>query len=39
MPCTGSNHGPGYIEKEGDFYAKGVTKIYIVAVNDAFVLK
>lgn len=36
-PC--SNHVPGYIEKEGEFYAKGVKKIYIVAVNDAFVLK
>ena len=36
-PC--SSHVPGYIEKEDEFYAKGVSKIYVVAVNDAFTLK
>ncbi|KZT38414.1 Redoxin [Sistotremastrum suecicum HHB10207 ss-3] len=36
-PC--SSQVPGYIEKYTDFAAKGVTGIYVVAVNDAFVTK
>ncbi|EPQ53212.1 Redoxin-domain-containing protein [Gloeophyllum trabeum ATCC 11539] len=35
--CT--NQVPGYIQKYDQFQAKGVNEIYIVAVNDAFVLK
>ncbi|KAI0043024.1 Redoxin [Auriscalpium vulgare] len=34
-PC--SSHAPGYIEQYDAFKAKGVTDIYIIAVNDAFV--
>lgn len=33
-PC--SSQVPGYVEKAEQFAAKGVTGIYIVAVNDAF---
>ena len=33
-PC--SSQVPGYVEKAEAFKAKGVTGIYIVAVNDAF---
>ena len=36
-PC--SSQVPGYIEKYDDFKAKGVSNIYVVAVNDAFVTK
>ncbi|KAF2216421.1 hypothetical protein CERZMDRAFT_56131 [Cercospora zeae-maydis SCOH1-5] len=36
-PC--SSQVPGYVEKAEQFAAKGVTGIYIVAVNDAFTTK
>jgi len=36
---TCSLQAPGYIEKYDEFKAKGVTDIYILTVNDAFVTK
>lgn len=36
-PC--SNQVPGYVEHLEAFKAKGVSAIYVVAVNDAFVMK
>ncbi|THG93865.1 hypothetical protein EW145_g8263 [Phellinidium pouzarii] len=36
-PCN--NHAPGYIEHAEDFATKGVSGVYIVSVNDAFVTK
>ncbi|KZT20714.1 Redoxin-domain-containing protein [Neolentinus lepideus HHB14362 ss-1] len=36
---TCSGQVPGYIQKYDEFQAKGVNEIYIVAVNDAFVMK
>jgi peroxiredoxin len=38
---TGTCHAqvPGYIDGFADFQAKGVNRIYIVAVNDVFVTK
>ncbi|KZV65729.1 Redoxin [Peniophora sp. CONT] len=35
-PCSGQ--APGYIEKYEEFKARGVSDIYIVTVNDAFVV-
>lgn len=35
-PC--SSQAPGYIEKYEEFKAKGVENVYIVTVNDAFVV-
>lgn len=34
-----SSQVPGFIENEDAFRAKGVNQIYVVAVNDAFVVK
>lgn len=36
-PC--SSQVPGYIDSETAFRAKGVSQIYVVAVNDQFVVK
>ncbi|KAA1470995.1 Redoxin [Dentipellis sp. KUC8613] len=36
-PC--SEEVPGYIAKYDEFKARGVTDVYVVAVNDAFVTK
>ncbi|TFK51496.1 Redoxin-domain-containing protein [Heliocybe sulcata] len=36
---TCSAQVPGYIQKYDEFQAKGVNEIYVVAVNDAFVVK
>jgi hypothetical protein len=35
---TCSNQVPGFVEKLSEFKAKGVNDIYVVAVNDFFVL-
>ena len=37
-PTCSAQHLPGYIEKAGDFAAKGVDKIVCMSVNDAFVM-
>ncbi|KAL5522118.1 hypothetical protein ACEPAF_1975 [Sanghuangporus sanghuang] len=36
-PC--SSQVPGYLAKAEEFFAKGISAIYIVAVNDAFVVQ
>ncbi|KDQ52550.1 hypothetical protein JAAARDRAFT_40154 [Jaapia argillacea MUCL 33604] len=36
---TCSNQIPGYIQKYDQFQARGINEIYVVAVNDAFVMK
>lgn len=36
-PCTA--HLPGYISAFDEFRAKGVSAIYVFAVNDVFVMK
>jgi len=36
-PCN--SHIPPYIENYQEFKAKGVKHIYVIAVNDAFVMK
>jgi len=40
-PNTGtcSGHVPGYITTYEQFKEKGIDNVYVVAVNDAFVLK
>lgn len=38
-PACSASHAPGYIKLAKEFQAKGVSNIYIVAVNDAFVTK
>jgi hypothetical protein len=30
---------PGYIEKHDEFKAKGINEIYVISVNDVFVIK
>ena len=37
-PTCSAQHLPGYIQKAGDFAAKGVDKIVCMSVNDAFVM-
>ena len=37
--ATCSNQVPGYVEHAEKFVAKGITGIYVVAVNDVFVMK
>ena len=37
-PTCSAQHLPGFIEKAGDFKAKGVDKIVCMSVNDAFVM-
>lgn len=37
IPCSAQI--PGYIETYDQFKAKGVSDIYVIAVNDAFVTK
>uniref|UniRef100_A0A803QS67 Glutaredoxin-dependent peroxiredoxin n=1 Tax=Cannabis sativa TaxID=3483 RepID=A0A803QS67_CANSA len=34
-----TKHVPGFIEKEAEFKAKGVNEIFLVSVNDPFVMK
>ena len=34
-----SSQVPGYLSKADEFFAKGVSAIYVVSVNDAFVLQ
>ncbi|KAI5776583.1 Redoxin [Geopyxis carbonaria] len=36
-PC--SSHVPGYVEKYSEFEAKGYKDIYVIAVNDIFVVQ
>ena len=36
---TCSNQVPGYVEHAEKFAAKGIQGIYVVAVNDVFVMK
>jgi peroxiredoxin len=38
-PTCSAKHLPGFVEKAGDFAAKGVDKIVCMSVNDAFVMK
>jgi len=37
-PTCSAKHLPGYVDKAGEFNAKGVDEIACTAVNDAFVL-
>ncbi|MEO1135059.1 MAG: redoxin family protein, partial [Pseudomonadota bacterium] len=37
-PTCSAKHLPGFVEKAGDFSAKGVDKIVCMSVNDAFVM-
>lgn len=37
--ATCSNQVPGYVEHAEQFVAKGIQGIYVVAVNDVFVMK
>ncbi len=37
-PTCSAKHLPGFVEKAGDFTAKGVDKIVCMSVNDAFVM-
>jgi peroxiredoxin len=37
-PTCSMNHLPGYVDKAGEFSAKGVDTIACMAVNDAFVM-
>ncbi len=37
-PTCSAKHLPGFVEKEGDFKAKGIDKIVCMSVNDAFVM-
>jgi glutaredoxin/glutathione-dependent peroxiredoxin len=38
-PTCSLNHLPGYIEKAGEFTAKGIDTIAVTAVNDVFVMQ
>lgn len=38
-PTCSAKHLPGFVEKAGEFSAKGVDKIVCMSVNDAFVMK
>jgi peroxiredoxin len=38
-PTCSARHLPGFVEKAGEFKAKGVDKIVCMSVNDAFVMK
>uniref|UniRef100_A0A803QS65 Glutaredoxin-dependent peroxiredoxin n=3 Tax=Cannabis sativa TaxID=3483 RepID=A0A803QS65_CANSA len=38
-PTCSTKHVPGFIEKEAEFKAKGVNEIFLVSVNDPFVMK
>lgn len=38
-PTCSETHIPGYIAKADDLKAKGVTEIFCISVNDAFVMK
>ncbi len=37
-PTCSAKHLPGFVEKAGEFSAKGVDKIVCMSVNDAFVM-
>ena len=37
-PTCSAKHLPGFVEKAGEFQAKGVDKIVCMSVNDAFVM-
>lgn len=37
-PTCSAKHLPGFVEKAGDFKARGVDKIVCMSVNDAFVM-
>ncbi|MEO1042401.1 MAG: peroxiredoxin [Pseudomonadota bacterium] len=37
-PTCSAKHLPGFVEKAGDFKAKGVDQIVCMSVNDAFVM-
>jgi len=37
-PTCSAKHLPGYVDKAGEFAAKGVDKIVCMSVNDAFVM-
>ncbi|CDO51136.1 hypothetical protein DV113_000695 [Geotrichum candidum] len=38
-PACSASHAPGYIKLSKEFQDKGISNIFIVAVNDAFVTK
>ena len=38
-PTCSARHLPGFIDKAGEFRAKGIDRIVCVSVNDAFVME
>ncbi|XP_062090817.1 peroxiredoxin-2-like [Humulus lupulus] len=38
-PTCSTKHVPGFIEKEAEFKAKGVNEIFLLSVNDPFVMR